>query len=149
MSSNPTNPADEKRRGAALVEMAIVLPLFFMIVLGIIEFGRAMMVSNMVTNAAREGARLAILDGTTNSDVNSAITDFLTASLGVSAANVNVTINCTPAPSNPDPGDQIENCISRDLIEITVEVPFNTVSLLPGNFLAGKNLVGKSSMRHE
>ena len=42
------------RRGAALVEMALVLPIFFGVVLGIVEFGRAMMVSQMVTNAARE-----------------------------------------------------------------------------------------------
>src|SRR5438046_2996127 len=65
------------RRGVALVEMALVLPIFITVVLGIVEFGRAMMVSQLVTNAAREGARLSIIDGTTNTDVQSRITTFL------------------------------------------------------------------------
>ena len=40
------------RRGAALVETAMVLPMFFLVVLCIVEFGRAMMVSQLVTTAA-------------------------------------------------------------------------------------------------
>jgi len=45
-----------RRRGAAAVEMALVLPIFFTVVLGIIEFGRAMMVSQLMATSAREGA---------------------------------------------------------------------------------------------
>ena len=40
------------RRGAAVVEMAMVLPIFMMVVFGIVEFGRAMMVGQMVTRAS-------------------------------------------------------------------------------------------------
>ena len=47
----------QDRRGAAVVEMALVLPIFFMVVLGIIEFGRAFMIGQLVTNAAREAVR--------------------------------------------------------------------------------------------
>ena len=43
--------------GAAMVEFAIVAPLLFMLVFGIIDFGRALFVFNNLTNAAREGAR--------------------------------------------------------------------------------------------
>ena len=57
MTTNRRNKQD--RRGTAMVEMALVLPIFLMLVLGIIEFGRAMMIANLVTNAAREGARVA------------------------------------------------------------------------------------------
>ena len=74
------------RRGAALVEMALVLPIFFAVVLGIVEFGRAMMVSQMVTNAAREATRLGIIDGSTNSDVETWVEEFLNSSINVAAS---------------------------------------------------------------
>jgi len=40
-----------RRRGAALVEFAVIAPLFFLLVVGVIEFGRAMMVKQIITNA--------------------------------------------------------------------------------------------------
>ena len=46
-------------RGQALAELGIVIVLFVFIGLGIIEFGRAWMIINMVTHAARDGARAA------------------------------------------------------------------------------------------
>jgi len=139
----------DPRRGAAVVEMALVLPVFLLVVLGIIEFGRAMWVSNMVSNSAREGARMAILDGSSNAEVRQAVQDFLTTSLGVNAADITTTITITPATGNPNPNNECANATSRDLINITVALPFDKVSLIPGDYLDGKNLVGRSAMRHE
>jgi Flp pilus assembly protein TadG len=137
------------RRGAAVLEMALVLPIFFMVVLGIVEFGRAMMVGQMVTNAAREATRLAIVDGSTNSAVETWVEEFLESAVGVTAADVTVDITVTAAPGNDDPGGEIGNCQSRDLVQIAVSVPFDKVSYLPGNYLDGKQLSAQSAMRHE
>ena len=139
------------RCGAAMVEMALVLPLFLMLILGIIEFGRAMMVANLVTNAAREGARMAVLDGSTNTEVNNAVESFLQGAIGqgVSAADIDVTITVTPAAGNPNPANNVANAIARDLITIKVQIPFNKVALIPGDYLAGKQLASQSAMRHE
>lgn len=52
--------ADE---GAQLVEFALVLPLLLLVVLGIAEFGFIFQRYEVVTNAAREGARMAVLPG--------------------------------------------------------------------------------------
>jgi Flp pilus assembly protein TadG len=139
----------KKRRGAVIVEMALTLPIFFMVVLGIVEFGRAMMVSQLLTNAAREGARLAILSGNTNEDVETAVTEFLELSANIDPGDVTVEISVTPATGNPDPGDQVQNAQSRDLCSISVQVPFDEVSLLQADYLAGRSLVGKCAMRHE
>jgi Flp pilus assembly protein TadG len=139
-----------RRRGAVTVEMALVLPIFCSLVFGIIEFGRGFMVAQLVTNAAREGARRAIVDGSTNSDVTSFIQTFLNSSANVGTGDVKVTITVTPATGNPsNPGNNIAACQSRDLIAITVSVPFDKVALITGKYLAGKNLTGKASMRHE
>lgn len=138
-----------ERRGAALVEAALVLPLFFVVVLGIIEFGRAMMVSQVVTNATREAVRQAILDGSTNQAVEQWIKDFLGQTLNVAAGDVSVKITVTPAPGNPNPNNQLANAQNKDLVTINVSVPFDKVSLIPGHYLAGKNLWAEVSMRHE
>ena len=139
----------DARRGAAVVEMALVLPIFLMVTMGIIEFGRAMWVSNMVANSAREGARMATLDGSSNTQVQNAVKDFLTSTLGVASGDVSTSITITPATGNPNPNNQCANATSKDLISITVSLPFNKVALVPGEYLAGKNLVGRSAMRHE
>jgi hypothetical protein len=49
--------------GAQLVEFALVLPLLLFVVLGIAEFGFIFQRYEVITNAAREGARLAVLPG--------------------------------------------------------------------------------------
>lgn len=131
------------------MEAALVLPIFFTVVLGIVEFGRAMMVSQLVTNASREGARLAIVDGSTNSDVESFIYDFLADSVNVAEGDVGVTITVDPATGNPDPADQLAAAGVGDLVTVRVSVPFNKVNYVPAEYLSGKNLVGLSAMRHE
>lgn len=47
--------------GQALVEMAIILPLLLLLVMGIFEFGRTMYLKNTLTHAARAGARTAVV----------------------------------------------------------------------------------------
>lgn len=129
--------------------MALVTPVFIMLVAGILEFGRAMMVMNLVTNAAREGARMAVIDGTTNSEVTTAISTFLSQAIGESAASATTTITVAAASGNPDPQNEVGNATTRDLITVKVQIPFNSVALIPGNYLAGTNLKGVSCMRHE
>src|SRR5262245_35915909 len=94
-------PTLARRWGAVNVEMALVLPLFTTLVFGIIEFGRGFMIGQLVTNAAREGARRAILDGSTNSDVTTFIQNFMYTSGNVATANTTVTITVTPDTGHP------------------------------------------------
>jgi len=59
-------PAAGRRRGQALVEFALVIPIFLLMLVALFDLGRAVFAYNSVTNAAREGARLGIVnqDGT-------------------------------------------------------------------------------------
>ena len=54
-------------QGQALVEMALVLPILLILMLGILEFGRAWYTKQVITDAAREGARLAVVQ---NNDID-------------------------------------------------------------------------------
>src|SRR3954463_11222957 len=108
----------KKRCGAAAVEFAIVAPLLVILVLGLIEFGRVLMVQQVLTNAAREGCRTAVLEGSTTSDVNTTVSNYLTAS-GISGAPAPTV---SPDPSTAAPGSSVT---------VTVSVAFNNVSWLP------------------
>lgn len=50
-------------RGSAIIEAALTLPILLLVVFGITEFGRALMTTNVLTQAAREGARVVAVTG--------------------------------------------------------------------------------------
>lgn len=137
------------RRGAAVVEMALVLPILVAVVLGVVEFGRSMMVGQVVSNAARVGARLAVTEGTTNDDVELLVLDVLSDTLGIDSSQFDLSIIITPAPGNDTTGNELIDAQSFDLVQVRVEVPFNEVSYIRPRYMEGKGLVGRVSMRHE
>jgi Flp pilus assembly protein TadG len=69
----------KNERGAALLETAITIPIILLIAVGIFEFGRAYQTSQVLTNAAREGARIAILSETTDAQVLTIVRDYMTS----------------------------------------------------------------------
>ena len=60
-------------RGAALLETAITLPIILFVCVGVFEFGRAFQTWQVITNASREGARAAVINGTTTDQVKAAV----------------------------------------------------------------------------
>lgn len=77
-------------RGAAATEFALLLPVFLMILFGIIEFGMIMYGREVVTNAAREGARAGIVQGPpkrTSGEITTIANNYLTGT-GINQADV-------------------------------------------------------------
>ena len=98
-------------KGAEMVEMAFVLLIFLVLMMGVFEFGRAFNIYQNITNAAREGARFAVAPqrgGTTNypnnTEVSDVISSFMRSSyLNPAVATINIQLNnqnidpaCTP-----------------------------------------------------
>jgi Flp pilus assembly protein TadG len=79
--------AFRNERGAALLETAITLPIILLVSVGIFEFGRAFQVQQVLTNAAREGARVSIIATSTDDDVRAAVTGYMRGG-GLPDANV-------------------------------------------------------------
>lgn len=128
---------DRTRSGAAAVEFAVVAPLLFAIVLGLVEFGRAIMVEQTIVSASREACRVAVLAGTTKQDV----VDRATASLNAAGIN-SFTIAMSPDPPS--------SAAEGTPVTVTITVPFNNVTWLPVPiYLRGKNLTASSVMRRE
>lgn len=65
--------------GAQLIEFALVVPLLLLVVLGIAEFGFIFQRYEVITNAAREGARIAVLPGYSDTDVQARVSSYLVA----------------------------------------------------------------------
>lgn len=79
----------KRRRGQAIVEFALVLPIFILILVGIMEFGLVFHQYLVVTSASREGARVAALGGT-DADVVTMVNN-ATASINRGLLTVNVS----------------------------------------------------------
>jgi Flp pilus assembly protein TadG len=82
----------KKRRGAYLVEFALVSIIFFMFLFGILEYARLLMMMEMLENAAREGARFAVVHTSdmTTLDVQNQV-DTRLANLGAELQSYNRT----------------------------------------------------------
>ena len=68
----PRNPKIQTRRGSAVVETALVLNVLLLMVLGIFEYGRLVMIRELMLNAARESARMAVVGTASNPPVTTA-----------------------------------------------------------------------------
>jgi len=140
----------QSRDGAALVEMAVTFPIFMMVILAICEFGRAMMVANLLTNAAREGARMAIVSGVTNAEVENAVIAQVEQTVGVTLTSSDVDIWVTTYPSGAPVLDApLSGAAKRDLVELEVRALYTAVSSFPVQYLSGVSLRGQAAMRHE
>jgi len=134
---NLFRPCRRDRRGTAVIEFAVVAPVFVMLVFGMIEYGRMVMVQQLLTNASREGARMGVLDGATTASVQTSVTTYLS---NCSVTGATVTVNPNP-PSSAGYGAPVT---------VTVSVPFSQVSWIPTPmFLSGKTLTASSVMRRE
>jgi len=131
-----------------MVEMAVCFPIFMLMLLGIIEFGRALMVSQLLSAAAREGCREAIIDGEDNASVEATILDQVVNSVNCQASDVTIAIVVTSQTNDLElPG--ITSAEKRDLIQIDITVPFDAISFTSGRFLNGQDLRGQCAMRKE
>lgn len=89
----PQSAKDTKRgeRGSELVEFALVFPLLLMVVLAIVDFGFLFQRYEVVTNAAREGARVAVLPGYSSADIQNRVGSYAAAGGLPIAPTVTVT----------------------------------------------------------
>lgn len=133
-----------RRRAVAAVEMAFVAPILFTLVLCAVEFGRAMMVANVLTMSAREGARAGSLPGSSNTDVTTAVNNELTAALlPVAKATTTIKVNSTEA--------NVSTAVMGNRITVVVTIPAGAVTWLPSSFFLSSTaeLQGQAVMRRE
>jgi Flp pilus assembly protein TadG len=127
------------RRGNAVIEAALVLPILLYLAFGTVEFGYFYYVKNNLQGAAREGVRAAIPPGATNTDVTNAIASQMTAA-GLQGSGYTVTT--TPAT--------ISGLSAGSSVTVNVQCTWGTVGLRPLQLISASKIVkGQAVMRKE
>lgn len=111
------------RRGAALVELAIVMPILCLLTLGLMEYGWVFMKISQINQAARHGVRIAVRPNSTTEEINAAVASLMTQA-GIKAADYTLTYGTNPEGNNgiidPPVGDPIKLRISVNYDKLTL-----------------------------
>lgn len=145
-------PAPASRRGAAVVEFAIMAPLYLVLTIGVVELGYALNASNTLHGVVREGGRLASQDftktvgpgQTANEKVIQDIRNMLTAAR-IDGEDATITIEPADSPGSEFDLEDEDNYLEYFRIQITI--PWSDVANLPGKFLTGQELAAGMTFR--
>ena len=150
MNSITTHWMDDNERGAVLVEFALVLPLLLVLFAGMFDMGLAFQRYQAVTNAAREGARMAVLPGYSTAvggDVDRRVEAYLAAS-GVPASKIRVR-HPIPITITPVGGGAVFTAMN---VHVEVDYTFTLlgpIATLVGGTFGMVTLTAESVMRVE
>jgi len=127
-----------KRRGAAMVEAAIVFPLLVLLTLALIEYGWLFINIQNTTSATRHGARMAVTPDETSAEVIAAVKAMMDRTR---MGDTGYTISIVPSDvSSVDRGDTIK---------VTVTVPYGSLNLTGMPLPLPENLQATVSMAKE
>jgi Flp pilus assembly protein TadG len=132
-------------RGSELIELAIVLPILLVVCAGIMDFGMLFQRYEVLTNAAREGARLGSLPGGyTTADIQNRVNDYLTSSGLNAAPSPYPTVTYTPVVVGGT-GPTV------NMVQVTVQYPSELTFLgaIVGSGYGTITLQASSQMRVE
>ena len=148
----------DRRSGTTTLEVAFTLPVFGILLAGLMEFGHYFMVVHTLNAAARRGALLGSYAGTTDLDVTEKVQSIVGAAFNVSKATVIIrdasvfdTANFNPSNVNYNtlPAVDLTKCKTSDCFLVQVSVPYNSIALLPPFWIKNATVTGRAVMRHE
>ena len=125
-----------RKRGVAAVEMAVVLPVLILLLMGSMQLGRGVMVKHILEEVARAGCRVAVVESSTTSDVEAIVA---TAMKTAHLTNYTVTVSPNP-PTEMGP---------FEAVTVTITIPYDQVSWVKAGFLEGRTLEGVCVMPAE
>jgi Flp pilus assembly protein TadG len=115
-------------RGQTLVEFALILPIFILVLVGIFDMGRAVYAYNTISNAAREAVRLAIVDQNTTAVTDEAIGR--ASGLGLTAPDITVAFKTADLAGDCSAPYGV-GCVAV----VTVEYEYNAATPIIGNLV--------------
>ena len=157
---NRSKQQNADRKGTTLVETAVVLPIFFTLILGFVEFGHCFMTIHTMNSAARRAARAGVPEAATTTQIETIAHDILDSAIDADHANVKILVKDASIFDQPgyDPTGQdydslpdvnVENLDSGQLFVVRVQVPYSEIGILGPRWIGTLNLYGQSVMRKE
>jgi Flp pilus assembly protein TadG len=154
-----TRSRHRQRRGTAVVETAVVLPVYLLLLLGIAEFGHAQLVLNLLNSACRNGARVGSTEGTVTANVVTRVKQTVGAAVAANKITVYVkdasVFDAEGAPPSTDaglegmPDFEVSDADPRQMFMVRAKVAYNDIALVPMPFLRNVVLDAQAFMRHE
>lgn len=151
-----------QRRGTTVVEAAMVLPLFFIFIFTIIEFGHSQLVENTLDGACRKAARYGSTNGVTTAEIRTKVENMVgtvvdTDDVTIIIKNASVydtggTLPVTSQDFYALPDVEAADLEPRDLFLVRVELRYSDVALISLPFLGNMEnavMVGEAFTRHE
>lgn len=126
--------ARARRRGATMVEFAVVTPIVFLFFFAAFEFCRVAMIRHSADNAVYEACRKAAIPGSTADEAKQEAR-LIMNSIGVTDVNISVL----PRVIHSD---------TRD-VTIRIEVPLDKNSFVPNQFVGGKSIIRELTLSRE
>lgn len=116
-----------RRRAAVTVEMALITPVLFTLLFGILQVGYAFVVQHALQDAAREGCRVATLRTRSNSVATTTVNTYL-QSLGINPAKTTTTILVNGAAG------EVSTAKAADVVQVKISMALADATLFPGFF---------------
>jgi Flp pilus assembly protein TadG len=127
--------------GSVVIEAALVLPIFFLLFLGMCEFGWLFLKSQEFGNAARDACRMAIGASAKQENVTKSITKSMEA-LDPTRYTVKIETVKIETGQMESIGD-VANVLVGNPVTVTITVPYTNCSLLGGSWVSGLLYAGK------
>jgi len=154
--------ATTRRAGATAIEFAVVAPVIFTLIFGIIELGRALMIEHLLAEVSRDAARYAVVaegSNQTTSNIQTYATGRLTA-YGITTTNTPIVsvddnsatdLSTATGPSQKTGSTNFGKYGTGSEITVKVQVKFSEVTWLPfAEFMAGNTtLSGQYTLRRD
>lgn len=147
-----------QRSGAVLVETALVVSVFAVVMAGVIEFGHVYLVIGTISAAARGGARTGAVEGVTTAEVRAETERLLSGSFNKNFATIQVKdasvfdqpgVDARSIDYSRLPDVEVKNLSTGHLFLVRVEVPYESVAVMPPFWAKGITLRSQAVMRHE
>ncbi len=138
------DPKRERGRGQALVEFAIILPVFFLVVAGMFDFGLGIYSDLTLVNAAREGARLGVIDPGNTSAIENRVREMAG---NLDASKLTVTVACERPSGSTFTACSSPMWLPGDATKVTVDYKYSV--FFPLFFGTEIPLSSESKMRIE
>jgi len=127
------------RQGAAVIELAFVLPLLAVLLVGIFEIGQALRITSILSEASRNACSSGSRPGCANADVTMDAQSALT-NAGISAGSATITILVNGVAGN------VAAAKGNDEITVVVSLPWSSVSLIRTNtFLSSGTVLSETT----
>ncbi len=146
------------REGSTVAETAVVLPVFFLILFGIIEFGHVFMTIHTLNSAARRAARLGVSETATTASVTDLANQVVGSAIPAARATILVKngdafdvtgVNASTINYTALPNIELSTAERRQLFIVRVSVPYSDVAILGPKWLGGLIVYGQCVMRKE